>query len=154
MSKQSGDLSDDEGTGWTPPRSLPLERGPYRAKLIRELAEGIKPNVQLATEYGVTAASISSFKGRHATEIAEQQADFENEFADLWIAQKRLRLAVLQDDIEETADSYEPEVIKIRHAALLQAAKELGQLPSSAGVTVNTPTATFSINGVDLDQLR
>lgn len=131
-----------------------MERGPYKAKLIRELAEGIKPNVQLATEYGVTAGSISSFKSRHATAIAEQRAEFENEFADLWIAQKRLRLAMLQDDIEESFDSDEFEAVKIRHAALFQAAKELGQIPSTSGVQVQMPTVTFKIEGVDLEQLR
>ena len=135
-------------------RSLPLERGWVRYKLIRQLAEGLKSNIQLAEEHGCTATAISQFKGRHLTDIEEQARDFENEFAALWIANKAARLALLQDDIEQTAESYEPDMLKIRHAALHQAAKELGQVPSAAGVQVQTQTATFKINGVDLEQLR
>lgn len=138
-----------------------------RTKLIRELAEGLKTQEQLAEEYGTTRVSVSKFKQRHLTAIEEQKRDFENEFADLWIAQKRLRLAELQADIEELTEQFELsgdafhedkkaalQAVQIRHNALLQAAKELGQLPSAAGVTVESKRVTFKIPGVDLEQLR
>lgn len=146
---------------------MPLERGWVRPKLIRELAEGVKTNIQLAEEYGTTPVSISKFKGRHATAIDEQKRDFENEFAALWIANKANRLAVLQDDIEALQEHFELDgeafhedkkaaiqAATVRHNALMQAAKELGQIPSAAGVQVETKRVTFVIPGVDLEQLR
>lgn len=152
---------------WEPRRSLPLERGWIRPKLIRELAEGTKTQEQLAQEYGTSRVSIANFKKRHLTAIEQQKADFENEFAALWIANKAARLAVLQDDVEALTEQFDLDgnafhedkkaaldAVKTRHAALLQAAKELGQLPSAAGVQVETKRVTFMIPGVDLEQLR
>ncbi len=152
---------------WEPRRSLPLERGWIRPKLIRELAEGTKTQEQLAEEYGTTRVSIANFKKRHLTAIEEQKRDFENEFAALWIANKAARLAVLQDDVEQLTEQFALDgdafhedkkaalqAVQIRHAAMHQAAKELGQIPSAAGVQVETKRVTFVIPGVDLDQLR
>lgn len=146
---------------------MPLERGWIRPRLIRELAEGQKTNVQLAEEYGVSAVAISQFKGRHATAIEEQKRAFEDEFATLWIANKAIRLSILQDDVEELTEQFPLDgdafhedkkaalqAVQIRHNALLQASKELGQLPSAAGVSVQTKRVSFVIPGVDLEQLR
>ncbi len=157
----------DEPPQWQPRRSLPLERGWIRPKLIRELAEGLKSQAQLAEEYGVSAVAISQFKGRHLTAIEAQKKAFEDEFATLWIANKAARLAVLQDDVELLTEQFELDgtafhedkkaalqAVQIRHNALLQASKELGQLPSSAGVQVQTKRVSFVIPGVDLEQLR
>lgn len=157
----------DEPPQWEQRRSLPLERGWVKQKLIRELAEGLKTQEQLAEEYGTTRVSVSTFKKRHLTAIQEQASDFENEFKSLWIARKAARLAELQDDIEELTDKFQLDgdafhedkkaaldAVKIKHNALLQAAKELGQIPSSAGVQIETKRVTFRIPGVDLEQLR
>lgn len=157
----------EEPPQWEPRRSLPLERGWVRQKLIRELAEGIKTQEQLAEEYGTTRVSISKFKQRHLTAIEDQKKDFEDEFKSLWIANKALRLAELEADIEELTEQFQLDgnafhedkkaaldAVKIKHNALLQAAKELGQIPSSAGVHVETAKVTFEIPGVDLEQLR
>jgi transcriptional regulator len=157
----------EEPPQWEPRRSLPLERGWVRQRLIRELAEGLKTQEQLAEEYGTTRVSISKFKQRHMTAIEQQKTDFEDEFRSLWIAQKALRLAELQADIEELDEQFELDgaafhedkkaaldAKKVKHNALLQAAKELGQIPSAAGVTVETKRVTFTIPGVDLEQLR
>lgn len=157
----------EEPPQWQPRRSLPLERGWVRSKLIRELAEGLKTQEQLAEEYGVSRVAVSQFKRRHLTAIEQQQRDFENEFAHLWIAQKELRLAELQQDIEDLTEQFTLDgdafhedkkaalqAVQIRHNALMQAAKELGQIPSAAGVTVETKRVTFKIPGVDLEQLR
>ena len=152
---------------WEPRRSLPLERGWVRQKLIRELAEGVKTQEQLAEEYGTSRVSITAFKKRHLTAIEEQQRDFEDEFKALWISKKMLRLAELQDDIERLTEQFELDgnafhedkkaaldAVKVKHNALMQAAKELGQIPSSAGVQVEMAKVTFEIPGVDLEQLR
>ncbi len=144
-----------------PPRHpRPLERGWIRFKLIRELAVGEKTREQLADEYNTSVTSISNFKLRHRIAIEEKERDLEAEFAGLWIVDKALRLAELQADVEEIdwTDAEDPKIgvdlLKVKHAALFQAAKELGQIPSTAGVRVETQQATFKINGVDLDQLR
>lgn len=149
MDAQPYDASPEQGR-----LARPLERAYNRWRLIRDLASQESTQAQLAEKYGVSEVSISAFKRRHATEIEDIARDLENEFAALWIASKGIRLAVLQEDIEETSDSFEPDMMKVRHAALHQAAKELGQVPSAAGVQVQTQSATFSINGVDLEQLR
>lgn len=135
--------------------------------MIRELAEGQKTQEQLAEEYGVSRVAVYQFKKRHLTAIQDQAKDFENEFASLWIAQKHLRLAELQADIEELTEEFKLDgdafhedkkaaldAVKVKHNALLQAAKELGQIPSSAGVQVQSEKVTFEITGVDLDTLR
>ena len=148
-----------EQSAGAPSRAYPLERGWVKWRLIRDLATGTKTQTELADEFGVTASAISTFKSRHKTSIAEQAADLENEFAALWIAQKGARLAELQSDVEdlsEAADSNNEgytDLLKVKHAALNQAAKELGQIPSTAGVSVQTQQAVFRIEGVDLGTL-
>lgn len=138
-------------------RAYPLERAHVRWKLIRELAGSGKTQTQLAEEYGVSTTAISQFKARHLTAIEEQARDQENAFSSLWVAEKGARLAELQDDIEQLADlatdGEDLDAFKIKHAALMQVAKELGQIPSSAGVKVDLPPVTFKIEGVDLTRL-
>lgn len=145
-------LYDADGEGER--QKYPLERGWVKLKLIRELATGTKTQVVLADEYGVAEHSITRFKRRHLTEIQEVQADIENKFASLWIAQKEYRLAELQHDVDEIGDTRDPEMMRNKHTALKQAAEELGQLPSRFNMQVNTAPITYKIEGVDLEQLR
>lgn len=135
-------------------RAYPLERGWVRHKLIRELAAGDKTQAVLAEEYGVTEVSIGKFKKRHLTAIAEATAQLEDEMSDLWIANKGMRLAELQEDVDNIGDNMDPELLTVKHRALKQAAEELGQLPGRANVVVNTAPITYKIDGVDMENLR
>lgn len=135
-------------------RAYPLERGWVKYKLIRELATNVKTQAQLAEEYGVSDVSISKFKTRHLTEVNEVTAQLEDEFAALWLANKASRIAELQADIDNIGDSLDPDLLKAKHAAIRNAAEELGQLPSRYNVQVNNAPVTYRIDGVDMDQLR
>ncbi len=143
-----------------PRRVMPLERGWVRHKLQRELALGEKDHPTLAREYGVKPTAIMEFKKRHQTAIDEMIRDMEAEFKGLWIAEKAVRLAVLQQDVEELDEEEwddaksRLDAVKTKHNALMQAARELGQIPSTAGVKVDTPSATFHIVGVDPKALQ
>ncbi len=146
-------MPDDRETE-SPRHSFPLERGWVKHKLIRELAEGKKTHAVLAVEYGTSITSIGNFKRRHTTLVDQAKQDLADKFADLWIADKRNRLAELQADIDSMGDDPDPDLLKIKHAAMKQAAEELGQLPSRMGVSVQAATVTFQIDGIDLETLR
>lgn len=135
-------------------RAYPLERGWVRHKLIRELAAGNKTQRLLAEEYGVSEVSVSKFKSRHQTAIDEARVELEDEMSSLWIANKAMRLAELQDDVDNIGVTVDAELMAVKHKALLQASQELGQLPGRANVVVNTAPVTYKIEGVDLESLR
>lgn len=135
-------------------KAYPLERGWVRHKLIRELAIGNKTQAVLAEEYGVSDTSIGKFKTRHQTAIDEAKQQLEDEMSELWIVNKAMRLAELQEDIDGIGASTDPERLTVKHRALKQAAEELGQLPGRANVVVNTSPITYVIDGVDMETLR
>lgn len=131
-----------------------LERGWVTRKLIIELARQEKTRTKLASEYGVTTASITTFAHRHRTEIDEVKADIENEFAGLWIAQKYARIAEYQADVDAIGDTTDPDLLKVKHTALKAVAEEMGQLPARVAVNVESKTVNYTINGIDPGQLR
>jgi len=139
----------------------PLERGHVRWKLIHELARGEKTRTALAKEYGVTQSAITQFADRHRTRIDEVRADIENEFAGLWIADKRRRIeeyAAEIDLIEEVRagtvrNMRDVELSKLKAAILRAVADELGQIPARMNVSVNQKV-TYVIEGVDPETLR
>lgn len=135
-----------------------LTRGWRLRALLRELAEGEKPQSQLAREYGVTQGRISQIKKKHILAIEQIQDDLENEFAGMWIAQKQSRLAEMQSDIEDINDNPErydtPEFRRLKLALLKQAAEELGQIPSKVQAAEIGKILRIAIEGIDLDDLR
>lgn len=139
----------------------PLERGHVRYKLVHELARGEKPRAQLATEYGVVPSAITQFADRHQTEIDEVKADIENEFAGLWVADKKRRIAEYQADIEIVTDAVggtpanmkDAELMKLKATLIRAVADELGQIPARMNINV-TQKITYSIEGVDPEALR
>lgn len=162
----------------------PLERGWTKWRLIRDLASMDRTKAQLSRAYGVTTSAITQFSQRHAVEIDEVKAAIEDEMAGLWIAQKRARLAEYQQDLEdlaelmaldmdpdtaprEAADPDDPDstiVVKVgtdvpaisraRSRILKQVAEEMGHLPARVQVNVNDQRVNYSVEGVDLSQLR
>src|ERR1044072_4138791 len=93
-----------------------LSRGRTKVFLLRELAVGAVSKTKLAERLGVTVMAVSIFEKNHAEEITAIREDLENEWAGLWIATKRDRLAELQqmyednevllaEDLMETSDA-------------------------------------------------
>lgn len=151
----AAELVASDGAIDSPPRrEYPLERPWNRRRLIHELARGERTQVALAEAYGVVQSAISAFQSRHLTEIQEVRADLENEFAGLWIASKRERIAVYQEDAEKLAEVEDPEALRIKHNILKAVAEELGQLPSKMNISVGAKTITYVIDGVDMEALR
>jgi hypothetical protein len=132
---------------------IPLERGWARAKLIRELALEEQPQVELAEYYGVAQTTISAFKKRHWVEIERIRNNLADEYADLWIAQKRNRLAELQAAAEKLAGKPDARSAEVLAKLLKDAAEELGDLPTRTQVNVNTANVTYEIVGVDPEVL-
>lgn len=153
--------------------------GLVRRKLVREIA--LKPPdvtySQLAKKYGVSGASITEFRQRHAEEIAAVAAAADDEFAGILIANKAYRLAALQEMHEialtpqpkvatngkivtrwnpETGEDEEVMEVDVRAAALVskQAAEELGQLANRVTLSgqIDT-TTTYKIVNVSDDDL-
>lgn len=82
--------------------SAPLE-GRNARQLIRQLANGRKTMTQLAAQYEVSVSAVSQFARRHADAIEAYRADANAALDELWITDKRERLAVLQQQVEEAA---------------------------------------------------
>ena len=75
----------------------PIQR---RYAVQRDIAEGKLTRAAIAKKYRVTAPSITEFANRHADAIAEMASNIEDEYAGLWIADKRSRLQVYQANAE------------------------------------------------------
>lgn len=153
--------------------------GLVRRKLVRELAMK-PPDVtysSIAKRYGVSGASLTEFKQRHADEIAAVAADADSEFAGILIAQKAYRLGAYQE-IHEIAMTPQPKVtpagnvvhryneetgqdetvmeVQLGEArqALKQAAEELGQLANRVTLSGSLDTTTtYKIVDVSNDDL-
>lgn len=132
----------------TRPR-IPLEKGWARARLIRELALQEVPQFQLAEYYGVSESAISAFKRRHAIEVERIRNNLADEYADLWIADKRSRLAELQKAAEKLAEKPDARSAEVLSKLLKDAAEELGDLPTRTAVQINQQQVTYEVHGVD-----
>lgn len=130
-----------------------LERGWVRHRLIRELALGEKRGVDLAAEYGVSRTSITNFKNRYAFEIEEVRNNLADEYAGLWVARKRERIAELQQAAEKMARGSSPRDAEVLVTILKAASEELGQLPARTQVNVSTENVTYQIVGIDPEDI-
>lgn len=132
-----------------------LERGWAKARLILELAQGEKTQVQLAREYGCDHSGISRFASRHADEIETRRTDLANEWAGLWVTEKRSRMAEYQDDVEAInnalTDEPDEKLLRAKLAIMRQVAEELGQLKD---VVQLEGQLTFRVDGIDPAVLR
>jgi predicted transcriptional regulator len=121
-----------------------------KLKLIRELALTGRTQVDLAEEFEVSQPTISYFASKHAAEIAEIRANAEDDFAGLWIAKKKNRLAEYQKDVDEVNElPPDPALKRIKHNALKSVAEELGALKTNVDATI-----TYKVEGVDTEKLR
>lgn len=78
------------------PRDFLERPGHIRFQLQRDIAEGKLSPKELREKYGASAAGIRSFELRHKATIEAMRADIDNEFAGLWIAEKRQRVAAYE----------------------------------------------------------
>lgn len=131
--------------------------GQQKLRLIQEIAEGTRPYRELAEEYGFTSESVvAQFKMRNKEAIARAKQGFEQRMEDLWVADKRARIATYEESIEslsQLVDELEPEkrpnAHKIIHNALRNVAEELGQLaPKEVPVAGQL---TVRLEGVDTE---
>lgn len=127
----------------------------YRAhELCRELAAGEVTRASLARKYGVSRSAITQFAKRNKGRIDEIKASLDDEYAGLWIARKRNRVAALQADYEMAAAegrASHHEWVKARVQITHAVAEELGQLPNRTQLTIGG-TVRHELVGVDLDE--
>lgn len=131
-----------------------LERGWAKARLIRALASGEVKQTELAVEFGVTQSGISHFATKHRDEIESVRSRLADEWAHLWIADKKNRVAEYQSDVEAINEALEgekdPQLLRAKLAVMRQVAEELGQLKQEIEVTGKL---TYEVCGVDLSKL-
>lgn len=130
-----------------------LEMPWNKSKLIAELAMGQKSQQQLAVDYGCTRSAIAMFKQRHLSAIEERAEQTTDDFVDLWIADKRGRLATLQQAAEKLAEKPDARSAEVLAKLLKDAAEELGDLPTRAGVQVALGVVKYEVAGIDLSAL-
>lgn len=131
-----------------------LERPWNKVRLIGELARAEKNQQTLADEYGVTRSAIAMFKQRNLTIIQERRNDLAAEFDGLWIASKVQRLATLQAAAEGLAAKPDARSAEVLAKLLKDAAEELGDLPTRAGVQIQTNNVEYKVIGIGLDALQ
>lgn len=163
------DVSRDRGTGDPMQGTAELEvrkrerpvahknhlegRSWVKHRLIRELALGEKPGVQLAQEYGVSNNSIYTFKKKFAVEIEEVRNNLADEYAGVWVAQKLERIRQYQDAAEAMAAGRSPRNAEVLVTILKAVAEELGQLPARTQVNVSTQNTVYEIVGVNPEDI-
>jgi len=130
-----------------------LTRAWVKTELIRELAAEKISQTNLAKRYGVGQSAIAEFKRRHLADINRLKDSLNDEWAGLWIADKRNRIAELQSlaesliDMQPTARTAEV-VAKL----LRDAAEELGDITNKNKVEMDV--VRYEINGVSLENLK
>ncbi len=137
-------------------RKVILEKPWVRPELVRFLAEGKKTQTELASMYGVGQSAIAEFKRRNLPEIERLRNDINDklndEFTNLWLADKRARLFDLQHQIEALHDlpvtARTAEVIGI---LLRKAAEELGQITTNNKVEMDV--VRYEIANINLEDL-
>lgn len=132
--------------------------------MIHDLAGG-KSQTAIAAMYGVTQQSISEFAQKHAEEIAELKANTRELLADLWIADKNLRIAAYQQNADTTREllaqigtgerngERPSELLRTEQAALKSVAEEMGDLPQRIKVEGEGVVVHHKLEGVNTDDL-
>lgn len=139
--------------------------GYRKIMLVKDLAAGVLSRAELADKYEVNEPAIKSFAHRYANEISQLQAKLIQELDLLWSQEKINRLAEYQQDVDDINElltdlpgkfrgSLSPSLFAKKHAALRSISEELGQLPTRVNVTGATTVVNYSVEGVDLNDLR
>lgn len=110
--------------------------GIKRRELVRDLAEGALSTADLAVKYEITEGYVNRFAGRNREQIFSLRFDPDDEIGALWISRLAARVESLQADVEHIDELLEEgkagrtpaRLLEVKHAALRQAAEQLGQL--------------------------
>jgi transposase len=135
----------------------PFKRGYRRLRMITDLAHGKLLKREIAEKYGISETAVYKFQAAHRDAIEAQKEDLENEFAALWVADKKNRVAEYQADVElinerlESGVDQEQVYLKVKHSALRGVAEELGHLNPKDGTQAAKVEVT--IRGVDGDAI-
>lgn len=138
-------------------------RGHRQDQLIRLLATKEYTQVQLGEMFDLDQSSVSRFASKNRDAIKEVASRLDDEFAGLWIATKRKRIAEYQQLVEDLEDLLLSEefrangniadVARAKLTAFKQASEELGQLPGRVTVQ-HSGGLDIRVNGVDVEALR
>lgn len=135
-------------------------RGHRKLALIQALAEGKKSQKEIGLEFGISHQAVSWFKLHNRAAVEAQAKDLEDEFAAVWVAQKRNRVQEYQDALEALSEviaqgNADPAVVRAHAQLLRNVAEEMGQLPSRQVVQVQqTPTQyTLGITEAEMEAL-
>ena len=145
------------GRGQTAPGRIGVsDLHPWEVRqLLRELATWSGLMQELADKWNMSRSTLDMYKSRHKAEIAAIQADLENQFAGMWIANKEARIAALAE-MYESARSHKyanhHEWIRASESLLRSAAEELGQIPGRGSIVV-IPVQHILVS-IDLEELK
>ena len=145
-----------------------LNRGHVKMTLMMYLAEEFHTHEQLASIFKVERSRIAQFARVNQSQIEELRkeilADVKEQLTHLWVARKDYRLGEYQQSIEDIEEWIlrsimygrvpDTQLLKTKFAALHAVAEELGDLPTRVAITQNTTTVNYSLEGVDIDNLR
>jgi hypothetical protein len=128
-----------------------------RHNLLQDLASGSQTIQQLADKYERALGTIHYYKKKYADEIAAIRSEAENEYAGIWVADKKQRLLAYLEDVEQIQETTEKSgvldvgLLRTKQAALKSIAEELGQLKQHMSVD---QSVTYTIIGVDTEDMK
>jgi hypothetical protein len=136
--------------------STVFKPGPGRFKsagtrewMLNALAGGVRPTA-IAAALNCNIASVYTFRRANMAIIEDRQKQNAEDMRDVWVTSKRARLAELAEDILSLGEMIEAgdvdviPALRAKHAALRQAAEEVGEAGTSISVTYTLP-------GVNMD---
>ncbi len=136
----------------------PKLAGYRKMQVCRWLAERKYTQTQIAEMLDCTPGAVANFAKRNADIINEIRENLEDEFAGMWIAQKRNRVAEYQAQADrlrlliEQYDEPDAALIRAHQAALKAVAEEMGQLPSRLTVVQTPKEFVYKVDaGEDVD---
>lgn len=127
--------------------------------LLRDLAEGALTYDALAEKHGLSnKSSVAHYAKNYSDEIAAMRDNLEDEWAGIWVADKRKRIQEYQAIVEEVEEDLrvngqDAALQRVRMTALKSIAEELGQLPSRVVIRQVGQKADYSLDGVDFDDV-
>jgi hypothetical protein len=135
--------------------------GHVRRQLVIDLAKGDLSNRDLSGKYDIAEDSVNHFARRNEQEIAAVRRDAADAYAGLWSAEKAMRLAELQQDVDELGEilvkqfeegEVNDKLLARKHKAINMIAEELGQLPTrvTAQVEGNVEYRIVGVNPTDV----
>lgn len=139
-----------------------LSHPAVKLRLLRELALANKTQRQIAEEYDCAVSSVNEFMKRNAEAINDIRENAEDEFAGLWVAKKKNRIAAyeeqiafLQERIDRGAEDDPQGALKVAQAALKMVAEEMGQLTARVAVQADVNARVqYVVEGVDTEALK